>query len=612
MAGNHMSELSPRQRMINMMYLVLTALLALNVSKEVLDAFFRVDKSLSQTVAEKEADNNLRYLDFEAKAQKNPTKIARWNDLAQELKEETGILTTLIDSIRFELWAAGQPEIDGKVIDVKNDEKYFKWNEQKSLKQFAKDFGGGIPVIMDKANTVTPTKMMIDPNKNHEGGAVAPKLKAAINRYRDFILDMDVFPLKDSTYQIYVKELFNTDDVKQDDGSIKSWKEHHYYDFPIVGVLTFLNQIALDVRTAEDVMLELLEQKTGESIVSIDKQIPYGLPSKSYMMTGDELEMSLLLAGIDTKTRPIYDVYELDPKNPNPVTGVNFGKPLPKGTTYKVVDDKYVFTMDTTYRLKHDIGTNTDGMAIYKKKMSKRGQVWIGGVVSVVSAMADDGYLRYPWATKIVVEQPMSVISATNLNAIYIGIENPFRIAVPGYDPSQISLRSNTSGCKISSKGGGNYGITVTGVKPGKKISLYVKANKGGKIGQAMEFQIYKLPGAYTTIDKAYKGDFEASKGAVGRFVGLYAKKDPAFVYNLDYKVTQYSVRYTDPRGNTKTIKDVRGNKFASNATVKSVLESVKSGKTITFFNIKTKVYQKGKLVKGIKTPATSISVTVR
>ena len=53
-------------------------------------------------------------------------------------------------------------------------------------------------------------------------------------------------------------------------------------------------------------MLELLEQKTGESIVSIDKQIPYGLPKKSYMMTGDELEVSLLLASnLSTKTRPI-------------------------------------------------------------------------------------------------------------------------------------------------------------------------------------------------------------------------------------------------------------------------------------------------------------------
>ena len=57
MAGNHVSQLSPRQRMINMMYLVLTALLALNVSKKVLDSFFKVDKSLTQTVLEKHTKN---------------------------------------------------------------------------------------------------------------------------------------------------------------------------------------------------------------------------------------------------------------------------------------------------------------------------------------------------------------------------------------------------------------------------------------------------------------------------------------------------------------------------------------------------------------------------
>ena len=88
-------------------------------------------------------------------------------------------------------------------------------------------------------------------------------------------------------------------------------------------------------------------------------------------------------------------------------------------------------------------------------------------------------------------------------------------------------------------------------------------------------------------------GDFSPSKGNVGRFLGLYAKKDPSFVYDLDYKVTQYSVRYTDPRGNTKTIKDVNGSKFANNASVKGVLESVKSGKTITFLTLRLKFIKK-------------------
>jgi hypothetical protein len=60
--------------MINMMYLVLTALLALNVSKSVLDAFFRVDKTLTQTVSDKTGDNMDRYDDFQMRAENNPEK----------------------------------------------------------------------------------------------------------------------------------------------------------------------------------------------------------------------------------------------------------------------------------------------------------------------------------------------------------------------------------------------------------------------------------------------------------------------------------------------------------------------------------------------------------
>ena len=57
MAGNHPSELSPRQRMINMMYLVLTALLALNVSKEVLQSFFEVNQGINRTTTSFNAKN---------------------------------------------------------------------------------------------------------------------------------------------------------------------------------------------------------------------------------------------------------------------------------------------------------------------------------------------------------------------------------------------------------------------------------------------------------------------------------------------------------------------------------------------------------------------------
>ena len=149
--------------------------------------------------------------------------------------------------------------------------------------------------------------------------------------------------------------------------------------------------------------------------------------------------------------------------------------------------------------------------------------------------------------------------------------------------------------------------------KPKGTIKLYVKAKKGGRIGETMEFKIYNLPNATASIDGKYNGAFETSKGKVGRFLRLSAKKDPSFVYDLDYRVVEFSVLYTDARGNARSVGPFKGNKFSKFPEVKSNLESVKTGKTITFFDIKTRVYQKGNPIKLKKAPkAGIISVTVK
>ena len=88
MAGNHMSEMSPRQRMINMMYLVLTALLALNVSKQVLDAFQKMDGSIGYSYSDKVDFNSKAYADFELRARNNPEKLGQWNNIAQDVKKK--------------------------------------------------------------------------------------------------------------------------------------------------------------------------------------------------------------------------------------------------------------------------------------------------------------------------------------------------------------------------------------------------------------------------------------------------------------------------------------------------------------------------------------------
>jgi len=84
--ANHPSQLSPRQRMINMMYLVLTALLALNISNEVLKAFVKVDKSLDKTTKNFTNKSQQTYALFNQAAMDNPVKAGPWKDKAFEIK----------------------------------------------------------------------------------------------------------------------------------------------------------------------------------------------------------------------------------------------------------------------------------------------------------------------------------------------------------------------------------------------------------------------------------------------------------------------------------------------------------------------------------------------
>ena len=87
---------TPRQKMIGMMYLVLMALLALNVSKEVLEAFVLVDESLTKTTENSSTKNELYYQRFDMSAAENPVKAGPWKSKADEVKREADALYTMI------------------------------------------------------------------------------------------------------------------------------------------------------------------------------------------------------------------------------------------------------------------------------------------------------------------------------------------------------------------------------------------------------------------------------------------------------------------------------------------------------------------------------------
>ena len=158
MAGG---KLTPRQKMINMMYLVLTAMLALNVSREVMDFLYDDMKSKEVSIETISNQNSSVYGAFTAAANENETKAGKWRDKAFDVKKRSEDLYSEIEAIKVKLVVdAGGYELDenGKETDrpkkMDNREKsaeYFmvqgNGKNGKEFKIFGPDDNDGLALL---------------------------------------------------------------------------------------------------------------------------------------------------------------------------------------------------------------------------------------------------------------------------------------------------------------------------------------------------------------------------------------------------------------------------------------------------------------------------------
>ena len=91
---------SPRQKMINLMYVVLMAMLALNISTEVLDGFSIVEESLNRTTANSSKENLAMMADLDEQMKTNPAKVREWFEKARGVKEMSDSLYNLAQQLK--------------------------------------------------------------------------------------------------------------------------------------------------------------------------------------------------------------------------------------------------------------------------------------------------------------------------------------------------------------------------------------------------------------------------------------------------------------------------------------------------------------------------------
>jgi len=276
-------KLSPRQRMIGMMYLVLTAMLALNVSKEAVEAFKKVDNGLTQSIANYTIKNDVIYNEFERAASENPAKAGKYKTTAFQIRDRANEAFDFIQGLKIEIIkkAEGDPDTPA----VKGDE-----------------------VIIDEVkridDTNVPSEILIGANENGK----ANDLKALLSEYRDFLIT--TLEGKNPTVEEALKKSINTSDGKNEDGETERWENLNFQTLPLVAVICILSEMQLNVRNAETEVLNYLYSQIDASSFKFTKLGAIVIPTSNYVTLGNDYEAQVFISATDSTAFPDYIVGE--------------------------------------------------------------------------------------------------------------------------------------------------------------------------------------------------------------------------------------------------------------------------------------------------------------
>lgn len=547
---------TPRQKMIGMMYLVLTALLALNVSKQILDAFVAIEENSQNAASKSKVVGDAGISDLKAALLEKTDPIAkkRVKDLlviADRIDKMTIKQVKQIDDAKMELLKYAGEDVttmkDGNLETI-------LWTKTDKctparLNLFA---------IKNKEEYDKPMELLIgsgadikSPNKS----ALGMKIFSSIAKYRcDLVSELGTWSSGDKKFYLRAKSINNfkdqndlsrqidkmfrisrinpdeLDDLREiysdlslqervNAGEIKDvhWIGRTFDHSPLVAALASLTSLEQSVLSARADAISMLKERAGTGEYSFNKvmALSYG---PAYVNQNEDYEVKVLMAAYDSDNNPI-------------VTGATETK---------------------------------DGVAFVRGKASGS-EVNLSGTISI---RKKDGSMKtQSWQNKIVVMKPQGTISLPQMNILYKGYENIIEGVASGYDQTIL----NGSNVTLVKKG--NQWVAKPANVKTASISISGKSSSTGKTVKlgTYNFTVRQLP-----KPDLYLGNVASGDAFVPGTSTLFAKLDPSNPLNVKYDVISYEL--TTPIAPMPK----KGNGSILNADALSLLRQLKPGAYIT------------------------------
>ena len=484
---------TPRQKMIGMMYLVLTALLAMNVSKQILKGYISVNDSMEQS-KKNLTENNKRISDaFAQSVGANPAArpyqeqaIAAQKSIAETFKYIDGLKTEIIK------------HTEGYKGDIKGDTCRLKYMEKMS------DYDAASHVLIG-SEAASP----------RDGEWSAKEFRGKLNELSKK-LTSQLDNMQKNPAQKFLPDDYNqlkkrlesikpVDSGEKDNGITLGWEAANFYHLPEAAIITTLNKYQADLKNIEAEILNTFSAASGKLTIKFDRIIARVVAPSSYIQAGQSYTASIFLAASSSK---------LGTGDMEVMLGIDSAGAAAGGKAPELIPL-----------------INGEGQML--KGTGGQGEQKYQGVIKYKNP--DGTFKYYPFSGAYMVAAPALAVSAEQMKVFYVGVDNPIMVQAAGIAPTALKVIASGGGAQLTSKGGGLFmGRFST---PGECI---ISASADGKPQGTSKFKVKPLPKPELKIAGVFSPQ-TITKAQLSTLVGLGAGAN-GFEFQANFIVLSYEV----------------------------------------------------------------------
>ena len=531
---------TPRQKMIGMMYLVLTALLALNVSKEIINAFVTQDNqmlvnnnNLVEGINGFMAKFSMMSVDPTTKKsfEKWQPKTARVNSLSNSLDDYllANLNKMMEASEKKKNWFVKSPESQfttwEPIETISNKEDYDIATRLFGGEKQTSGYEKGAE-IREKLMELRDSLVVIMGNYSERGKKYILKPEwLSSQKILEQKLEEANHPDKLKLLSIY-NLLFQPEKLKNHDKD-QDWQLVKFDYQPIVGAIGVFTELRNQVRMAQQKALELTLSKMSQPIMKINKIEPQIIASTRYLNHGDTMGVKVGIIAYDSTA---------------------------------------------TYPIKYDLGTGEiqSESNSFTLRASSVGQQSVSG--SLVLDLAD-GKKEFPWSFDYTVGKPVGSISIPQYNVLYANYDNFIEASFSGFSSTEIS--ASCPQCQSFVKKDGGY---IARVRKGTTPEITVKA-KDSRLTR--RYKVKPLPKPEFSFLNQTGGTL--SSGKRRQAVTVKVDNPPSSILSVSYQITSFKVEVVT-NGRSIPLGESQNNRLTEN--MKTRIRSLRRGDRIIFTDI--------------------------